>query len=212
MERELNCIGLACPIPVVKTRKAIEEFTEDGRLTVLADNDTCVKNLTKLAGSMNLPVSSEQTGEKEYTVHITVKAGAGNVTEIPPEILENCDVPYTGIPERARRVTVVVSADTMGGGDPKLGKTLMKAFLYALTSTPEPPETMIFYNSGAYLTCEGSDSLEDLKNLEEAGTRIFTCGTCLNYYGLTEKLAIGAVTNMYDIVDMQMQAGTIIRP
>ncbi|MBO6163620.1 MAG: sulfurtransferase-like selenium metabolism protein YedF [Lachnospiraceae bacterium] len=206
MEKLLNCIGLACPIPVVKTRKALEEFTEDGLLTVLADNETCVQNLTRLAGSLNLPIASEQTGEKEYTVKITVsteavKAGAGTEVQV-----DSCEVPSR------RGATIVVASNKMGDGEEKLGKALMKAFLFALTNTPDVPETMLFYNSGAYLTCEGSDSLEDLKHLAEAGTKIFTCGTCLNFYGITEKLQVGEVTNMYDIVDMQQKAAKIIRP
>lgn len=206
MEQTLNCIGLACPIPVVKTKKALETFTEDGVLTVLADNETCVQNLTRLAGSMQLPVTSELTGEKEYTVKITVKkenvkANAGAQADVT-----SCDVPGR------RAATVVIGSNRMGDGDEKLGKALMKAFLFALTNTADVPETMIFYNSGAFLTCEGSDSLEDLKHLEEAGAKIFTCGTCLNFYGITEKLRVGSVSNMYDIVEMQQRAAIIIRP
>ena len=71
---------------------------------------------------------------------------------------------------------------------------------------------MLFYNGGAKLTTEGSASLEDLKKLEEQGVEILTCGTCLNYYGLTEKLRVGEVTNMYVIAEKQLQADCIIRP
>ncbi len=206
MNQLLNCIGLACPIPVVKTRKALEAFTEDGELTVLADNETCVQNLTRLAGSMNLPITSEQTGEKEYTVKIAVSTEAVKKSQGTEIEVTSCDVPTR------RGATVVIASNQMGNGEEALGKALMKAFIFALTNSPDVPETILFYNSGAYLTCEGSDSLEDLKNLEEAGTKIFTCGTCLNFYGLTEKLAVGSVTNMYDIVDMQQKAAKIIRP
>ena len=71
---------------------------------------------------------------------------------------------------------------------------------------------MIFYNGGAKITCEGSDSLEDLKNLESQGVEIVTCGTCLDYYGMKDKLAAGTVTNMYDIVESMKKAGKIVKP
>ena len=108
--------------------------------------------------------------------------------------------------------TVVLCSQTMGVGDDKLGKSLMKAYIFALTNLDELPATILCYNGGAFLTCEGSDSLEDLKNLESQGVTIKTCGTCLNFYGLTEKLAVGTVTNMYDIADTLSKSSLVIRP
>ena len=100
----------------------------------------------------------------------------------------------------------------MGSGNEELGKVLMKSFLFAVTQLEELPKTMLFYNGGATLTTEESDSLEDLKNLEAQGVEIMTCGTCLDYYGLKEKLAVGTVTNMYSIVETMEQASKVIRP
>ena len=109
-------------------------------------------------------------------------------------------------------MVVVLSANTMGNGAEQLGKLLMKSFLFALTKQDQLPETILCYNSGAYLTCEDSDSLEDLKTLEAEGVKILTCGTCLDFYGLKEKLTVGGVTNMYEIVEIMEHAGHIIRP
>ena len=94
---------------------------------------------------------------------------------------------------------VVIASDRMGEGAEELGKTLLKAFVFSLTQQDKLPKTILLYNGGAYLTCEGSPMLEDLKALEAEGVEILTCGTCLNFYGLTEKLAVGGVTNMYVI-------------
>ena len=94
----------------------------------------------------------------------------------------------------------------------ELGKTLLKAFLYAVTQQDELPDQMLFYNGGAFLTCEGSQSLEDLKMLEEQGVEIRTCGTCLNFYGISDKLQVGEVTNMYDIAERMTKADRIIKP
>ena len=105
-----------------------------------------------------------------------------------------------------------LAASSGFSADEALGKTLMKAFIFALTNAQQLPEQIIFYNSGAFLPCEGSDSLEDLQNLEKAGVKITACGTCLNYYGLTEKLRVGTVSNMYDIVETLTAAQSVIRP
>lgn len=107
---------------------------------------------------------------------------------------------------------VVIGTSCLGSGDDTLGATLMKGFLYALSQQEHLPRTILFYNGGAKVTTEGSVSIEDLKNMEAQGVEIRTCGTCLNYYGLTDKLAVGSVTNMYDIVETMTSAGKVIRP
>ena len=207
MKETLNCMGLACPLPVVNAKKAMEAFSEDGTLIVQVDNETAVQNLTRLAGKKGFAVSSVQTGEKAYEVSIEVKSeGAAAAADNSSLVITACD---TGA---GRGSVVVLSSNKMGSGDDKLGAALMKAFLFALTNVDPIPETIIAYNSGVFLTTEGSEVLEDLKNLEAAGTKIVSCGTCLNFYGLTEKLAVGTVSNMYDIVELQNGAARIIRP
>ena len=100
----------------------------------------------------------------------------------------------------------------MGRGSEELGRTLMKGFLFAVGQLPQLPKTILFYNGGAHLTVEGSPVLEDLKKLEAQGVEILTCGTCLNYYGITEKLAVGGVTNMYVIAEKMLNAGNVVKP
>ena len=107
---------------------------------------------------------------------------------------------------------VAVDSETMGRGSDELGKLLMKSFLFAVSQLPRLPRTVLFYNGGAKLTVEGSESLEDLRNMEAQGVEILTCGTCLNFYGLAEKLAVGGVTNMYAIVGALANAGKVIKP
>ena len=105
-----------------------------------------------------------------------------------------------------------LSSNQMGQGDEALGKLLMKGFVFALTQQDMLPETILLYNSGAFLSCEGSDNLEDLKTLEAQGVEILTCGTCLNHYGLAEKRQVGGVTNMYEIVEKMTKASVVVRP
>ena len=204
MEKKIDCMGMACPLPVINAKKAFEAFTEDGTLTVLVDNETAVQNLTRLGEHNGFIVTSAQTGEKAFSVTMQVKAGAAKVAQMP-EALE-CVIPAKG------GKVVVLSANRMGVGDEKLGEKLMKAFVFALTSQDDVPDKVICYNSGAFLTTEDPDTVRDLKKLEEAGTTVMTCGTCLDFYGIKDRLQVGVVSNMYDIVEAQMQAATIIRP
>ena len=107
---------------------------------------------------------------------------------------------------------LVLASDAMGNGDDELGRLLMKGFFYATVEQVQLPETILFYNSGVFLTTEGSAVLNDLKELERRGVRLLSCGTCLNYYGLFDKLKVGEVTNMYELASLMFQAGKIIRP
>ena len=198
---QVNAMGDACPIPVVKTLQALKELHGAGTVQTLVDNKVAVENLTRLAESKGCTIETAQLGEKEYRVTITVGEGA----ELPETVGTTCAVP-------ADNTVVVVSADHMGEGDEVLGKILLKGFLFALTQQETLPRTILFYNGGALVTCEGSASLEDLQKLESLGVEILTCGTCLNHYGLTEQLRVGGVTNMYVIVEKQMQATKVVRP
>ena len=117
------------------------------------------------------------------------------------------------IPDMRRRNTVVViSSQCMGEGDPELGTALMKSYIYALSQQDQLPSTILFYNSGVKLACQDAPTLEDLKSLEAQGVEILACGTCLNFYGLSEKLQVGSVTNMYVIAEKMSQASLIIKP
>ena len=203
MEKILDCTGMACPLPVINAKKAIEAFTEDGTLHVKVDNDTAVQNLTRLGEHNGFVVTSVKDGEKAYTVTMQVRAGAK--PEAVAAEMVSCAAPAGG-------KVVVLSADTMGAGDEKLGKKLMKAFIFALTSQDMVPDKVICYNTGAFLTTTDPDTVKDLKALEEAGATVMTCGTCLDFYGLKEQLKVGIVSNMYDIVEAQMRASAIIRP
>lgn len=201
MEKVLDARGMACPLPVVNAKKAAEALNPGDTLIVRVDNEIAVQNLQRFAQHMGFPSAGEKQSETEYTVTMHM----GGEAKAEPEIACATDA-------RKKGMLVVLSANTMGTGEEKLGKALMKAFVFALTKQDVLPETILCYNSGAYLTCEDADTLEDLKLLESEGVTILTCGTCLDFYGLKEKLAVGGVTNMYDIVQRLESAATIVRP
>lgn len=200
----VNAVGEQCPIPVVKATRALREMTEPGTLEVHVDNEIAVQNLTRMAAGHHLASRAEKIGEREFVVTVEVTAPMGDTPVEEPE--PAC------VPDQRGDLVVAVDTDAMGRGSDELGRTLIKGFLFAVSQLPQLPKTILFYNGGAKLTVEGSDSLEDLKNMEAQGVEILTCGTCLNFYGLTEKLAVGGVTNMYVIAEKMLGAGNVVKP
>lgn len=199
----VNAMGDNCPIPVIKTKKAMQALSGPETIEVLVDNEIAVQNVSKMAAATGGQVSSEKLGEKEFKVTIQMEGA--------PKAEESGEGAAC-MPDTRRDMVVVVASDRMGSGNDELGKVLIKGFIFAVTQLDELPKAMLFYNGGATLTAEGSDSLEDLRSLEAQGVEILTCGTCLDYYGLKEKLAVGSVTNMYSIVETMANAGKILRP
>ena len=200
----VNAMGDTCPIPVVKTKNAIKEMGGQGTVEVLVDNEIAVQNLAKMANQKGYQISSKKLEEGKYQALITV--GEGVAEEAVEEEV------YCAPAARAKKTVVVIDTNLMGRGNDELGKVLMKGFIYALTQQDVLPAKIVFYNGGATLTCEGSDSLEDLQSLEAQGVEIVTCGTCLNYYEMSDKLKVGTVTNMYDICETMVTADLIIKP
>lgn len=187
--------GNECPLPIVHTRKKIKEMKPGDVLTVKVSKAVQVENLRGLAEEKGFPFETKQNGDNDYDVILTVK-----------EVCESCNC------NKKKEIVVVVSSKTMGSGDDTLGTSLMKAFIFAVSKQDELPTSILFYNSGVNLTTEGSDSLDDLKAMEEAGVNILSCGTCLDFYGLKEKLKVGKITNMYDIVGIIESANVVVKP
>ena len=205
---KVDAMGDTCPIPVVKTKNAIKELGGSGEVQTLVDNEIAVQNLTKMANQKGYGVRSQKLGEGQFEVIMTI-----SVDGKAPQAEEEAEEKTVCYPDARKKNTVVVlSASTMGTGDDELGAILMKGFIYALSQQGELPTTILLYNGGAKISCEESPSLEDLKSLEAQGVEILTCGTCLNHYGLTDKLKVGEVTNMYVIAEKMTQADPIVQP
>ncbi len=197
--------GKVCPLPVIETKKRLGALGVGEELQVIVDNETAVDNLAKFATQKGHVLAKGEQNPGDYHVTIT-KGTSGVAPEAAPEAS-----PASGAPGAARRI-VVVSSDTMGEGDERLGRTLLSGFLYALSEQDTLPETILFYNAGVRMTTEGSPCLDDLRALEAEGVEVMSCGACLNHYGLTEQLQVGSITNMYVIVEKQMAADVIIKP
>ena len=153
--------GDACPIPVVKTKQAIQSLQGGGVVETLVDNEIAVQNLTKMAGMKGYGVESEKRSDDCYRVRMTIGELSDVTQDDEPEKIKCQPMPVE------ENIVVAVGADHMGEGSNELGQALMKGFLFALTMQDKTPSTILFFNGGAHLTCDGSDSLEDLKALQE---------------------------------------------
>ena len=229
--------GKQCPLPVVETRKALEAAGPGETIEVVVDNEIAVQNLRKMADHKGLEFRSEKTGEREFTAWVRAAEGgtaaaalagqgagelgaaAGQGAGEPGAAAaqasgrsDGCPAPACCPPAADGGIVAVISSNCMGQGDDTLGKLLMKGFIYALSQQEQLPRTVLLYNGGAFLSCEGSDSVEDLRELEAQGVEILTCGTCLNHYGLEGKLQVGGGTNMYEIAERMTGARLLVRP
>ena len=205
---KVDAMGDQCPIPVIKAKKALKEITETTLVEVHVDNEIAVQNLSKMAKQKNLEYKCEKLEEQHYIIKINAEAEGVSIQQKAPAENDK-EICY---PDRKSNTVVVLSSNQMGNGSEELGQILMKGFIFALTELDELPSTVLLYNSGVKLSTEGSNSIEDLKTLQAQGVEILSCGTCLNYYDLTEKLQVGDVTNMYFILEKMAQADKIIRP
>lgn len=183
---EVDARGLECPKPVILTKK---ELDKDGDETIVAvvDNEVAKENISKLADSMGFKFEVNQTENNEYYIYIQ----KGNGSSKGLKIVNN----------EFKDMTIGFSSDKMGKGDEKLGEILMKSFIFTVSETMPYPKTLVFYNGGVRLTCEDSPVLDDISKLEEAGVEIISCGTCLDYLNLKEKLKVGSISNMYTIYE-----------
>lgn len=189
----IDCKGLKCPQPVINTKKYFDSIKE-GQAQVIVDNEVAMNNVCKFADSNGFTKSVEK---KEENYYITIQKTDGC-----------CNPIDSAAP---KKFTLVVSSDKLGAGDDKLGAMLMKSYMYALSESDVLPDDILFLNSGVKLTTEGSGCIESLKAIINRGVNIFSCGTCLDFYEIKDKLLVGEITNMYTIVEKMNNADKTIK-
>lgn len=188
--------GIGCPMPVIMTKKAIEEGS-DVNINVIIDNEIAKENIIKLIKKVGLNYS---TSEKEGDITITITKDGRPIVNVQEDQVNN------NISEKV----IVINKEFMGTGDDKLGKILMNGFLYSLTETLPLPKAIIFYNGGVKLACEESQALQHIKELSDMGVEIVCCGTCLDFFELKNELKVGQISNMYSIVEYFMDTDRVI--
>ncbi|OGP55353.1 MAG: hypothetical protein A2Y65_08050 [Deltaproteobacteria bacterium RBG_13_52_11] len=195
MPKVIDCRGLSCPQPVIQTKQALEKTD---RVIIVVDNLAARDNVARLGESQGGKVSID---EKKDGVYITI--------EKRQDRKRRAKVPATKIPAHGP-VVVAIRSDQMGQGEEELGHILIRSFLHTLTEVSGRPDKMIFFNTGVKLTVQGSEVLEDLQALEKNGIEILICGTCLDYFGLKGKIAVGQVSNMYTIAETMLAAARLV--
>ena len=192
----IDARGKACPTPVIMAKKAIS--AGESTFTVLVDNTTAVENLKRLAENQGFDAAAAEA-EGVFSVAFT-RTGCAACEEAV-----NSPLPAPG-----GDWAVFVGRDIIGDGDRELGTNLMRMFFYTLSQGEDKPGAVLFMNAGVKLPTLDEQVVEHLKALSAVGVEILVCGTCLNFYGLTDQLQVGTVSNMYDIVTRMQKAGKVI--
>lgn len=198
--KKVDAMGKACPTPVIMTKKALRENAGADDLLIKVDNKVSTQNLTKLATQMKIESEVKEISASEYEVIFHAKG-----------VCETCELMDNPLGANNNGYVVVVASDRMGEGDEDFGKKLLENFIYSLSEQDELPKKIVFYNSGVRMVSENEKTINDLKAMEEFGTEILSCGLCLDFYKLKDKLQVGSVTNMYRIAEI-MRTNYVIKP
>jgi selenium metabolism protein YedF len=189
----IDCRNLACPAPVVKTRQTLE-LAGDETFCILLDHGAPEENVTRFVLGRGCDVHAEE------------QADGVALTVTPPKNKTS----LTGYPANSRSSVILISSDRLGNGPDELGRLLMKNFIITLLELDALPSALFFVNSGVLITTEGSELLEPLLKLAACGVEIYSCGVCLDYFGLRDKLAAGGITNMFTIVETLHKGANVI--
>ncbi len=196
MMTTVDARGLACPQPVIQTRKAMEQANQ---VVTLVDSETSLTNVSRMAEKAGWRVQVAQQGD-EYRIELTQGEVLPQAGHLAVGRAEGIGGP----------LVLVVSSDKMGRGETELGQILVRSFFHTLGEVEPLPQTMVFFNTGVKLVCQGSAVLDDLCALEAQGIEMLVCGTCLDYFELKETVAVGRVSNMYEIAETLLRAGKVV--
>lgn len=200
----IDAFGKQCPIPLMMAKKEIDAGQKEFSISV--DNDTAVKNLTRLGvkRGLHVEVNSIHGG---YQVFFS----AQEATQVGSAATIIEDLAPSGASAEGSGYAVFIGKDHVGEGDEVLGYNLMKMALYTLAESSDAPVSLLFMNSGVKLLASGEDQItESVNALIEKGTEVLVCGACLDFYHLTESLQVGEISNMYDILERMQEARKVI--
>jgi selenium metabolism protein YedF len=205
MTKTIDAKGLSCPQPVILAMKALDHETE---ITVIVDNAEAVENVRRLGIKSGCMVTVEKKDEKTFCLHLA-KTGQENRDRKKEESAAT----VTEFNHAASGpLIIIISSDRMGRGNDELGGVLIRSFMHTLLTLNPVPGVLIFYNTGVKLVIRDSEVLDDLRQLEASGVSLLVCGTCMNYFGLSNDLAVGSISNMYDIASAMAGAGRVVTP
>lgn len=202
MANEVDCRGMNCPAPVLQVRNVLESGTPV-LVSVLVDNDAARQNVSRLLEHNNYQVKSELCGD-DFRVIGTLKEGVTAKESLPP--ITSNKLQNMG----RKKIMVLITSSRMGHGDDGLGDMLMFNFLKTLKEMLPELWRIAFVNSGVNFTADGSEAIPLLQELEGAGVQISACGACLAFFHILDKIEVGVVTNMLEIINQMKEADTVI--
>lgn len=198
---KIDAFGKQCPMPLVMVKKELDAGCKD--LSIAVDNETSVKNLSRLGKRAGMTVDV-QTIDGGYLVRFSEGAGTEGVDTGMVEDTGTGLVSTSGY-------SIFIGKDHVGEGDFEIGYNLIKMAIYTLSELEDVPVNILFMNSGVRLpTGEEEQIIDNLKTLADKGSEILVCGACLDYYGLKEKLKVGEISNMYDILERMREVSKVI--
>jgi selenium metabolism protein YedF len=193
--KKLDLHGLTCPAPVIETKKFLEN-SDTADIEILLDDDVARENVTRFLTSKGFGVSCEKVGDGPQCV---LKCSRTESGERPADQVR-------------KRLVVFIDGETLGRGNDELGRVLMNSFLKTLRELDDVPWRIALMNGGVKLAAEGSAYLDALTAMEGLGVEILACGTCLDYFYLKDKLRVGRISNMHEIVSSLLEATNVIKP
>ena len=199
--KTVDARGLKCPMPLIETKKALMDAASGESLRILIDNETSVKNVTHYLEDNGIAIEKSKEGD---TWQLSVNRGEENIASTAPE--EYCEVPG----DNGLNYVVLLAKNRIGEGSDELGEKLVGSLLESLKAQDVLPSKIIFMNSGIHLVTKGSPALPALVELELNGVEMISCGTCLNFFNKADDLAIGRISNMFEIVEVMREAGKVI--
>jgi selenium metabolism protein YedF len=191
--KSIDCRNWLCPKPVIEVRKVMLA-APDVALCALVEDQVARQNLLRLASSLGWSVQERAVDG----VAALEFSPAASTTAVPASV--------------GGTTVVLVAAATMGSGNDELGRILLRNFLLTLPELEIPPAAIYFINDGVKLVVQDADTVEILQKLADLGIDLAACGLCLDFFKLREKVAVGRITNMLDIVQGMTNAGSVLRP
>lgn len=202
--------GLSCPAPLIKTKRALGQARSGDVFQIVGDGDIPLGNLKNYLTELGIPFKEMRIDNQEWILSLILPDhGLEKMQSLPAESFCRTDEPSPG---NLASYTVVVKSERMGLDDAELGRLLMKSYLNVLPELECKPRSICFYNEGVKMCCQGSPVLESLRKLESEGVKLIVCGTCMEYFNLKEKLAVGQISNMYSIATELSQAAKTVVP
>ncbi len=195
----IDAQGLACPQPVVLTKKALAE--SDGHIVVLVDSENALENVTRLANSMGCAVGVVDKGSGVAEIRIQKEECVCETAVMPQE---------TPSASSQGEFVFLLDSDYIGTNR-ELGKVLANGFLNASLNLENKKSSVVLISNGVRLATEGSYALEVLEKVSDNGGKILICGTCLDFFKIRDKVRVGTISNALEILECLTGAGKVIK-